>query len=163
MEVREVVYGKRGGAGTGASGLHRETADLSHRVAGSVAGERAEGVQRRLGVEASLPQRLEKLLDQPDPIHRVRRTDHEQGKDVGMLVREQPKSPVSLPDPSLPTLVLRRHLQLTEQDLDHPIQQSALVRDVVVERHRLDSKLTPKLPHTESVQPLPIHKPYRRL
>src|SRR5215208_963899 len=80
-----------------------------------------------------------------------------------MLVRQPPESPVCLPDPSLPALVLRRYLQLTKQDFDHPIQQSAFVRDVVVERHRLDPKLTPKLPHTESLQPLPIHKPNRRL
>src|ERR687897_3250960 len=125
MEVREVVYGKRGGAGTGASGLHRETADLSHRVAGSVAGERAEGVQRRLGVEASLPQRLEKLLDQPDAVHGGRRTYHEQGKDVGVLVRQPAESPVRLPDSPLPTFIRRRYLQLTKEDLDHPIQQSA--------------------------------------
>src|SRR5215211_3178222 len=80
-----------------------------------------------------------------------------------MLVRQPPESPVSIPDPALPTFILRRYLQLTKQDLDHPIQQSALIRDVVVERHRLDPKLTPELPHRESLQPLPIHKPYRRL
>src|SRR5215204_3190820 len=54
-DVREVVYGERGGADTGTGGFHRKTANLGHRVAGSVAGERAEGVQRRLEVEASLP------------------------------------------------------------------------------------------------------------
>jgi hypothetical protein len=80
-----------------------------------------------------------------------------------MLVCQPPESPVSIPDPALPTFILRRYLQLTKQHLDHPIQQSALVRDMVVERHRLDPKLTPKLPHTESLQSLPIHKPYRRL
>src|SRR5215208_596729 len=80
-----------------------------------------------------------------------------------MLVRQPPESPVSLPDPSLPALVLRRHLQLTKQDLDHPIKQCVLVRNVVVERHRLDAKLTPELPHRESLQPLPVHKPYRSL
>src|SRR5918993_2457256 len=55
VEVREVVYRERGNADTGPGGFHRKPPDLSHRVAGSVAGERAEGVQRRLGVEASLP------------------------------------------------------------------------------------------------------------
>src|SRR5215210_5490896 len=80
-----------------------------------------------------------------------------------MLVGEPPESPVSLPDPPLPTLVFRRHLQLTEQDLDHPVKQGALVGNVVVERHRLNPKLTPKLPHRECLQPLPVRKPYRSL
>src|ERR671921_1753933 len=150
VDVGEVFRRERGGADTGAGRLHRKTADLGHGVAGSVARKRAEGVQRRLGGESSPPQRLEKLFDQPDPIHRVRRTNNEQWKHVRVLVRQPPESPVSFPDPSLPALFLRRYLQLTEQDLDHPIQQSTLVRDVVVERHRLDPQLTPELAHAES-------------
>src|SRR5215210_561713 len=77
VDVRELVSGERDGARTGPGRLHRKTSDLGHRVAGSVAGERAESVQRCLGIEASLPQRLEELLDQPDSIHRVRRAGDE--------------------------------------------------------------------------------------
>src|SRR5215210_1210944 len=163
MDTREVVRLQRKGAETCTSGLHGEAPDLGHRVARSVAGEGPEGVKDRLWVEASTPERLEEFLDEPDPVHRVRRADDQQREDVRMLVGEPPKSPVRLPDPSLPALVLRRYLQLAKQDLDHPVKQSILVRDVVVERHRLDPKLTPKLPHRESLQPLPIHEPYRRL
>src|SRR5215212_6649081 len=77
VDVREVVLRERDGAGTGAGGLHRKAPDLGHRVAGSVAGEHAECVQCRLRVEAGPPERLEEFLDQPDPIHRIRRTGDE--------------------------------------------------------------------------------------
>src|SRR5215211_3030123 len=132
VDVREVIRGERDSANTGAGRLHGKAADLGHRVAGSVAGEHAEGVQRRLGVEASPPQRLEELLDQPYPIHRVRRAGDEKGEDVRVLVGKPPKSPVTLPDPSLPALVLGWHLHLAQQNLDRPVQQCVLVRDGVV-------------------------------
>jgi hypothetical protein len=75
VDVREVVYRELGNADTGPGRFHRKTPDLSHRVAGSVTGESAESVQRRLRVEARIPQRLEELLDQPDAVHGLRRTD----------------------------------------------------------------------------------------
>jgi hypothetical protein len=104
-------------------------------------------VQRLLQSETRIPQRLQELLHEPHAVHGLRRPVDEQRKDVGVLVREPPERPVPLPDAFLPILIAQRNLQLAQQNLHHPIEQRALVRDVVVERHRLYPELRSQLPH----------------
>src|ERR687893_1168832 len=162
-DVGELFGRQRRCAGPAAARLHGEAPDLGHRVPHGVTRERPERVQRRGLVEAGPPHGLQELLDEPDPVHRLRRPDDEQGKDVRVPAREPPKPPVRLPYAPLPSPLLGGNLELPQQHLDHPVQQGVLVGHVVVERHRLDPELRPQPPHAERLQPLAVGEPHRRL
>ena len=52
-------------------------------------------------------------------------------------------------DRHVPVLVAGRELDLEQSEVDDPVDEVALVRDVVVERHRLHAELARELAHRE--------------
>ena len=58
-----------------------------------------------------------------------------------------------LADSGQPFLGARR-LHLGEDEVEHAVEEVVLVRDVVVERHRLEPERLPELPHRQRVDPV---------
>src|SRR6202035_2914317 len=56
----------------------------------------------------------------------------------------------------LPADSLWRQLNLAEDQIDEPIEDVLLIGDMVVERHRLDSKLLSEPAHGERLDPLGV-------
>ena len=53
----------------------------------------------------------------------------------------------------VPVSAVRRQLDLAQDEVDDPVQEVVLVRDVVVERHRLDAERLAELPHRQRLDP----------
>src|SRR3954447_15908128 len=51
-----------------------------------------------------------------------------------------------------------RAADLAEDDVDHPVEDVLLVRDVVVEGHRFHAELCPQAPHADRVDPLAVRQ-----
>src|SRR5258708_31485243 len=51
---------------------------------------------------------------------------------------------------------LQRQRSLNDEQFNHPIKDGSLIRNMVVERHCLDTKQSSKLAHTKAFQPLLI-------
>jgi hypothetical protein len=56
----------------------------------------------------------------------------------------------------LPVDLERGRLDLTEDDVDHPVDQLDLVGHVVVERHRRDAQLVGELAHRQRLEPVAV-------
>jgi hypothetical protein len=63
----------------------------------------------------------------------------------------------ALPDRLLPVRV-RRELDVTHDEVDHGVDEVALVVHVVVQRHGFDPEVFCELPHTERVEPAVVGK-----
>ena len=70
------------------------------------------------------------------------------GEDV--VRRDRMPAQGVLPIPGL------RQLDLAHDEVGDPVQQVVLVRDVVVERHRLDPELLPEPAHAERLDPVVV-------
>ena len=52
----------------------------------------------------------------------------------------------------------RRRFDLAEDDVDHPVEELVLVRDVVVERHRAYAELVCELAHRQRLDPAAVRE-----
>jgi hypothetical protein len=67
------------------------------------------------------------------------------------------------PDGRGPVAHRRRRLALLEDEIEDSVEQVVLVRDVVVERHRLESEHLPELAHRHRLDPALVRERERRL
>ena len=120
--------------------------------------EDVHGVVQQVDREATLQQ------DPGDPVHvahhhraRLASRDDDPGRprvaQHRAARRQDPRA-----EPRLPIAVPGRGVDLTEDDVDHPVEDVLLVRDVVVEGHRLDADLRAEPPHAERLDPVPVRE-----
>ena len=118
-----------------------------------VAVQQRVGVRGRRHVEASRPE----AADHRVVVAQVRRTrvgprlhqaDRPSMAEQGIADRDGP-----LAHGGLPVRAGYRHIDLAEDEVDDAVEDSLLVGEVVVERHRLDAERLAELAHAERLEP----------
>src|SRR5215211_327791 len=124
---------------------------LPEREAHDVAVEGVVAVVRRLGRNARLAKPAEQPLhvahaEGDVPRRREREVASPRMSDENVVSRD--RGPAHR---APPVLLPRRKLDLVEDQLDDPVEQVILVRDVVVQRHRLDAQFLAEPAHAQGL------------
>ena len=74
---------------------------------------------------------------------------HQQSRRPGVAAERVVHGARSRPDRLGPVAPARRELPLREHEVEHPVEQVVLVRDVAVEGHRLEAELVTEPAHRQ--------------
>ena len=141
----------------------RRVPELPHREAENVSVERVIGGIRQLGGEARFAEAAHQPLHVVQPGRRdggLGRGRHHERRRPRMAQQDVMGRNGALPDRAAPVARFRQ-LDLRQDGVRHGIDERALVRHVVVERHRLHAELPGQLPHGQRLDPALVGEPDR--